>query len=53
MCVRSLRGRLEVVRAAEMTDLEARSGVGMVPRGSRLAVLTGFDVLEALESQNL
>ena len=43
MCVRgvldSLEGRLEVVRASEMTDLDARSAVRMVPR----VAFGGFD----------
>ena len=62
MCVRSvldsLGGRLEVVRASEMTDLDARSAVRMVPRGrrgprSRSAVLTVFNDLEAREASKL
>ena len=35
----SLGGRLEVVRASEMTDLDARSAVRMVPR----VAFGGFD----------
>ena len=59
MCVRSvldsLGGRLEVVRASEMTDLDARSAVRMSGwcRGSRSAVLTVFNDLEARGTSKL
>ena len=57
MCVRSvldsLGGRLEVVRASEMTDLDARSAVRMVPRVAFRAVLTVFNDLEAREASKL
>ena len=47
MCVRSvldsLGGRLEVVRASEMTDLDARSAVRMVPRVFPRVAFGGFD----------
>ena len=60
MCVRSvldsLGGRLEVVRASEMTDLDARSVHGARSgwcRGSRSAVLTVFNDLEARGTSKL
>ena len=57
MCVRgvldSLEGRLEVVRASEMTDLDARSAVTGWCRGSRSAVLTVFNDLEARGASKL
>ena len=51
----SLGGRLEVVRASEMTDLDARSAVNPDDRcrGSRSAVLTVFNDLEARGASKL